>query len=162
MIVKSNVTKKIALLLCLISSLGVTLPANARKVAPMPPMPAPLIGVWYPDNADGRERCVAMKKKEHMEGNIALALEITASEYKQLAEYGEGNFMSPYRIVKNAKNVWTAYTHVSIEGDDVPSGKDVTRFALKGSKITLTEFFDDGPRVTKYTKCMATMPSFDS
>ena len=161
MITQANITKKLAWLLCLTSGLSVFSPVNAKQVA-TPTMPSQLIGVWYPDNADGHERCQNMKKKKHMEGNIALALEITQSGYNQRAEYGEGNFMTPYRTEKNAKKVWTTYANVTLDGSDEIEGKDVSRFALKNSKITLTELSYVSPRVTQYFKCMGKLPAFSS
>lgn len=120
--------------------LGVAGPAMG-KAAPAA-MPAPLRGIWMEDSGEGRQQCKAylaeMRRPGGDAGSKLVGAEvITARGQHSYAEYGEGNFYTPQRVVALRKGKWRINARVGIDGppEDGAAGTAVLTRALAGGKL---------------------------
>jgi len=141
--------RKIPTALHLALLLGV---ASTPAAAKFPSMPKELLGVWFPDNAEGRNSCAAYTAafqtggleaaRDHLVGAEVISRKVIHS----YAEYGEGNFYQPTSIRNRGKKAWALKTRVGF--DQMPGGEHTGsaefKLSLRGEKLGWLNISYDG------------------
>lgn len=128
-------------LLALAAAACAALPAQA--IAPPPPMPKALHGVWMIDNPAGRSQCTqykaALKKNPSEAGNRLVGSEVIHRfGQHSYAEYGEGNFYTARVVTALGKGTWRVAARLGMEGPPdptEPAASAVIHYALIGGKL---------------------------
>ncbi len=127
--------------------------AQSRRAPAVTSLPQAVQGVWFKNDAYGRERCADYKRVANARDTdtiwqaLVLANLITPRRMHAVAEYGEGNVYDVKSVGGDAKMGWTVNSTLTLDGGDPEPGN--VRFQLKplaGDKLQI--MFVERGRIT--------------
>ena len=143
--------------------LGISLHAQASVIQ----MPQPLQGDWFTLNPEDRSNCAAYRKHRDEGRVITEIFRIGRHDFKDYADYGEGNYYVPYQFKVLSKNTWQAKSHVYLDVGDIGDAFNLTEsnstephderltintvFKLKNQVLYRTE---SGQATQRFFKCL--------
>lgn len=108
-------------------------------------LPAALLGVWYPDDAQGASACeryrtLSRGQQESDDGTVVLvgSLVVTPNLIHAFSEYGEGDFHLVERVQPGGRDAWRITASVGIDAmpDDASTDARVlSRMSLPAGKL---------------------------
>lgn len=117
-------------------------PADAKSKSKLAYPPA-IRGIWFADDAEGRDSCkaylAAYRKLDGTARDFLVGAEVIGPEiWHSYAEYGEGNFYEIHRLTALSPGSWRVAAFTGIDGlpETGEARTDSFRIALKQGKLT--------------------------
>ena len=155
------------------ASMPSTMPVDAEAEkqegsAPLTRLPDVVIGVWYPDDAEGASKCESYRalsrtvRTESTHEGIDVvsvgSLVVAPDLIHEFAEYGEGDFHVVERVEPDGSGAWRITARLGLDSmPDKPSGENpvVSRLSLHGDKLLWQPEGQLGASPTRYFRCDA-------
>jgi hypothetical protein len=128
-------------------------------------LPDTLIGVWYPDDAEGvancgRYRALSSAPEARDEAIVVLvgSVVVTLDLIHVFSEYGEGDFHVVERVEAESSNTWRITTWLGIDSppdEQSGEGRVVSRLSLHRGKLRWQSSVQAGSSSSSYFRCAA-------